>query len=250
MVGAGATVFAGRNLELEVFRGNRDQGNLVAMLIEFIGAAGSGKSFLTDRALDSLVARGLAARDFDLQAIKKTDPRTIYLTVRAMYLGVKTKPRSLSALAEAAAMIARYSIRREYSEKSRDISITSEGLFHRIITLQRKSRGLDMTQIAEILFQRVQPSDVVVVVEAKPEIVFTRRSHRNRVNDIFSRESVKADIAIVNESIDVITYIQRTLRPSMRILRVRADEEGGDAALAQILDVLEVSNDDIPNAPL
>jgi hypothetical protein len=193
------------------------------VLIEFIGAAGVGK------------------RNFDLIEIKKSVPRNLILAPQATWLGMMTRPKTPSHLARAVSVIAKYSIRRNICLQSGGIHITSEGLFHRIITLHRNSRSIGMVQLADMLFGKIEPPDVVVLVEASAEKVFARRSDRNRPNDLFSVDSVKADITIVKECIGAMVYVQRTVHPSMRILQVTADEEGGEAAIEKIVAALEVS---------
>lgn len=209
------------------------------MLVEFIGAAGTGKSFLSERVLDGLRARGITARNFDLIEIDRTDRRNLALMSKAVYLGAMTLPKKLSFLPRAVGDIARYSIRREICEQVGGIHITSEGLFHRIIGFHRNSRARGMAQIAGMLFSRIQPPAVVVIVEASVEKVFARRTERNRANDIFSLESVAADIAIVKECVTTMEYVERTLGSPLRILRSDTNEEGGVAAVADIVAVLE-----------
>lgn len=210
------------------------------MLVEFIGAAGAGKSFLSDRALDALKAKGLAAVNFDLIRIDKAAPRNLFLAVRAVYLSIVTRPISLFRLKRAFAGISSYSIRRELCKQIGGIQITSEGLFHRIITLHRNSRGLEMNQLADMLFRKIQPPDVVVVVEVSARTALTRRIARNRPNDLFTRESVRADVEIISETIEVMEHIKRTLHPPMRVIRVNAEEEGGEIAIAKIVTALEL----------
>lgn len=210
-----------------------------AVLVEFIGAAGVGKTFLADRVLIGLQETGIEAWNFDLIGISRIAPSNLVLALEAVYMGAMTRPKRPFFFARAVGVIARYSIRRRICEQVGGIHITSEGLFHRIIRLHRESRVSGKLQLADMLFRRIQPPDVVVVVEAKVEAVFARRSDRSRANDLFSVDSVKTDIADVKESIGGMEHVQRTLHPSMQILRIAADEEGGEAAVAEIIAALQ-----------
>ncbi len=209
------------------------------MLVEFIGAAGAGKSFLADRILRSLMEKGIAASNFDSIAFRKTSPRNLLMAARAAYLSLMARQKSLSCYARTFTIITRYSIRRVLCEQVSGIYITSEGLCHRIITMYRNSKVPDMYQLASMLYRRIDPPDVVVVVEVSPGTIFSRRSARNRADDIFTPESVNADAKIISESIEVMTQIKRTLHPPMRIMRVNAEEEGARGAIAEILAALE-----------
>lgn len=219
------------------------------MLVEFIGAAGAGKSFLSERVIDELQSRGLVARNFDLIKIERAAPRNLALLAKAIYLAAIMRPKKPALMAQTIGDIARYSIRREICRQVEGIHITSEGLFHRIVGFHRNSGALAMTQLAGMLFSKIQPPAVVVVVEASAEKVFARRTARNRANDIFSLESVGADIAIVRECVATMEYVQRTLSSQMRILRLDANEEGGAGAVANIIAELE-RNAGTPAAPV
>ncbi|NNC58052.1 MAG: AAA family ATPase [Woeseiaceae bacterium] len=209
------------------------------MLVEFIGAAGAGKTFLSERVRGTLKDEGLAAQNFDLIQIHKAAPRNLFLATRAVYLSVMTRPITLFRAKRAFAVIASYSIRRELCEQAGGIQITCEGLFHKIISLYRNSRGLEMDQLADMLFRRIKPPDVVIVVEVSAQTAFARRSARNRPNDHFTRKSVRADVEIITEMIEVMARIKQSLHPPMRVVRVNAEEEGGEVAVADIVAALK-----------
>ena len=209
------------------------------MLVEFIGAAGAGKSFLTDRVIDRLLSNGWSARNFDFIEIDKASPRNLFLVLRAIYLCALTRPKALPLVRYSTEAIASYNIRREICDRADDISITSEGLFHHIITFQRNSKSLNMNQISSLLFRKIRPPELVVMVEVSAETVFTRRTRRNRENDHFSRESVMADVEVLRHSIDAMVHVQETLYPQMRVFRVNSEREGGDEAVASIVSAIE-----------
>jgi hypothetical protein len=199
------------------------------VIVEFIGPAGVGKSFLSGRVLQGLRARRIDAHNFDLIEIRKTSPRNLLLAARAIYLGLMTKPTSFFHFRRAFKVIARYSIRRILCEEIGGVYITSESLFHRMIRLHRNSRSLGMVQLADLLYRRSSPPDVVVVVEASAEKIFARRSKRNKATDQFSRESIQADIAILRDCIEAMVHVRRTSGHFLRIIRVNAESDDGEA---------------------
>lgn len=230
-------------LAVRLVRG-KNQARPDLMMVEFIGAAGAGKSFLSGRVLDALTARGMAAGNFDLIEIDRAAPRNVFLAARTFYLSVMARQKTLSRFAHTFTSIARYSIRRELCEQLGGIHITSEGLLHRIITIHRNSRALGIGQLADMLYRRIQPPDVAVFVEVSARTAYARRSTRNRANDLFTRESVRADVEIIAGTIEVMAHIKRTLHPSMQVVCVSAEKDGAEEAVAEIVAALTM--DDLP----
>lgn len=212
------------------------------MMVEFIGAAGAGKSFLSDRVREALKGRGMAAINFDLIEIDKVSPRNAFLVARAFFLTVMAKQKTLFCFKHTFETIARYSIRREVCEQVEGIHLTSEGLIHRIITIHRNSSGLGVDQLANMLYRRIRPPDVIVFVEVSAQTAFARRSARNRANDLFTRESVMADVKIIGESIEVMEHIKRTLHSPMRIVRVNTEQVGAEDATAEVIAALTIDD--------
>ena len=196
------------------------------MLIEFIGAAGVGKSYLSGKVLEQLSGSGVVVGDFDLLEIRKADPRNLLLAARAVLLAMAIRPKGRAEFMHAVRVISSYSIRRALCEKSEGVYLTSEGLFHRLISLHRRSKVSGMAQLARMLFRHIRPSDIVVVVEASPEKIYERRFARRRARDVFTRESVREDVTAVENTFEVMLDIQRTLSPGMRIVKVAAEEDG------------------------
>ena len=210
-----------------------------SVTVELIGPAGVGKSFLCERLLGEARAAGIPLRDFNSLPVNKMAPRTVAMLLEAIVLAFRTQPKSVAWMIRASRVIARYSIRRDICSRLPGASITSEGIFHRIISLHRNSRTLGMIDVAELLLERIPPPDVVVIAEAAEETVFARRSYRNRINDYFCTASVKADIEITRRSVRVIEHVRASLYPQMLILRVSNDEEGGGGAVGQVLSAIE-----------
>ena len=208
------------------------------MMVEFVGAAGVGKTYLSGRVLETLRERGVTARDFTLIDKRRAGAHSLVLLAKAVGLSVRMRLRNPSAFRKSVEVIWKYTLRREVGKQLDGIQVTSEGLFHKIISFYRKSEGLDMNELADILFRDIDPPDAVIVLEADPDIVFERRSARNRPNDRFSRESVRDDIAAVRKTVGAMEHIRATRNPAMQVLRVPLEEDGGDSAVATIITAL------------
>jgi adenylate kinase len=216
------------------------------MMVEFVGAAGVGKTYLSGRVLETLRERGFAARDFTLIDKRRAGAHSLVLLAKAVGLAVRMRLRTPSAFRRSVEVIWKYTLRREVGRQLDGIQVTSEGLFHKIISFYRKSDGLDMNELADILFREIEPPDAVIVLEADPDIVFARRSARNRPNDRFSRESVRDDIAAVRRTVGAMEHIRATRNPAMQVLRIPLEEDGGDNAVATIIAALGSSTGAAP----
>ena len=82
-----------------------------------------------------------------------------------------------------------------------------------------------MTDIADRLFKLVSLPDIVVVVEAGIEKIFARRSNRNRQNNSFSRESVKQDVLLLDDTIMAIKHVQRIPKANTQLIVLDVDED-------------------------
>lgn len=208
------------------------------MMVEFVGAAGVGKTYLSGRVLEALQARGLVARDFTLINKRRAGAHSLVLLAKAIGLVMQMRLRNPSTFWKSVEVIWKYTLRREVSKQLDGIQVTSEGLFHKIISFYRRSDGLEMNQLADILFRKIEPPDAVVVLEADAETVFARRTDRSRPNDRFSPESVRADIAAVRRTVGAMEHVRSTMNPAMQVLRVSVEEDGGDTAVAAIVAAL------------
>jgi hypothetical protein len=208
------------------------------MMVEFVGAAGVGKTYISERVLETLRERGFTARDFTLIDKRRAGAHSLVLLAKAVGLAARMRLRNPSAFRKSVEIIWKYTLRREVGKQLDGIQLTSEGLFHKIISFHRRSDGLDMNDLADILFREIEPPDAVIVLEADPDIVFARRSARNRPKDRFSHESVSDDIAAVRRTVGAVEHIRATRNPAMQVLRIALEEDGGDIAVATIIAAL------------
>ena len=216
------------------------------MMVEFVGAAGVGKTYISERVLDTLRERGFTARDFTCIDKRRAGAHSLVLLAKAVGLAARMRLRNASAFRKSVEIIWRYTLRREVGKQLDGIHVTSEGLFHKIISFHRRSDGLDMNELADILFREIEPPDVVIVLEADPDVVFTRRLARNRPNDRFSHESVQDDTAAVRRTVGAVEHIRATRNPAMQVLRIPLGEDGGDNAVATIIAALGSSTGAAP----
>src|SRR5690606_39225744 len=81
-----------------------------SMMVEFIGPAGVGKTFLSNRTIEELRKRGDAVGDFNLIEINKLAPRNLALMARGVYLSASTRPKVPFHIMRAARIIVAYNI--------------------------------------------------------------------------------------------------------------------------------------------
>ena len=100
-----------------------------------------------------------------------------------------------------------------------------------------------MTDIADQLFKYVNLPDIVVVVEAGMEKIFSRRSDRNRQNDSFSRESVKRDVLLLEDTIMAIKHVQRFLKANTQMIVLDAEKDDTKAAVEKTVNFIQARLD-------
>ena len=212
-----------------------------AVLVEFVGAAGVGKSFLAVRVRDALVQRHLPATDFRKVSIKKFSLRTIVTVSYAAYLAASIRPKTLRAYVFAVKEIAKLQLRWNTSRRGRGIYLCDEGLIHRLRAFTRNSNGLCMKEIADRLARHVVTGHIVVVVEAGVEKILARRSERRRRGDKFSNESVAADVRLLQDSIATIIHLQQSSQRDIRLIRVNVEGDGCETLAGDIADAAEAA---------
>jgi hypothetical protein len=216
-------------------------------LVEFVGAAGVGKSFLSAKVHAVLEQRNVPVADLESTRIKTFDVRTASTLLHAAALAASIRPKSLHAYARAARGIAKVQLRWDMCRQRPGIYLCDEGLIHRLRGFSRASDRLGMTEIADRLVRHVVVGHVVVVVEASVDKILSRRTARHQPGDEFSRESVAADVDLLQQSIATIVHLQRSTGYGIRMIRVdgengdfdRLAEEIADAAQIAMLDVVK-----------
>jgi deoxyadenosine/deoxycytidine kinase len=208
------------------------------VLIEFVGAAGVGKSTLTKELHYALQTKGLIVNDFEALAIKWRASNFLHIA-QAFHLALQTQPRTLSAFSMATKKIASYQIRRRIADNAGGIHLCSDGMVHKLRKFHRLSKGIRMCEIAEKLFTHIPPPDIVVVVEACADTVYSRRLSRNRSGDRFNRASVQADVRLVEDSIKSIIHIQNTVAQTLQMIRVNTETSDDEVIKQRLIDTVE-----------
>jgi hypothetical protein len=203
------------------------------ILVEFVGASGVGKSYLLARVGEALRQRGAQVHELDAIRTRKFDPAKILPLLKAGYLVKLTRQQSLYHYPGMVKKLARDMIRRQaVISGPGGIYLCSEGPFQRARALYRGSAGLDMAGIAALLFRHIAPPDAVIAVEATAPTIYNRRVARGKRGDLFSLESVAADVALLEESIRAVEHVRRHVAPGLQLLRVDLDNADATPAVA------------------
>ena len=195
----------------------------LSVTVEFLGAAGVGKSHIRERLTHALRSRGHLVLDSTEIRLGQFRSRGALEWLKASYLLYLVNPKLLFTYTRSARKIAHCTLLDKLSKKARCVGVVDEGIFHRVRGLQRRSPGRQMEDIAELMFLHIRAPDLVVVVEAAPDIVYERRLQRSRRSDVFSLDSVAADVQLVADSVSAIEHIQRTIAPHLKVVRVNVD---------------------------
>jgi hypothetical protein len=211
------------------------------ILVEFVGASGVGKSYLLARVGEVLRQRGAQVHDLDAIRTRKFHPASVLLVLKAGYLVTLTRQKSRHHYRAMVKRLAQDMIRRRaVTRGASGIYVCSEGPFQRARALYRGSAGIDMAEIADMLFRHIAPPDAVIAVEATAPTIHSRRVARRKRGDSFSVASVAADVALLKESIRTVEHVRRHVAPDMQLLRVDLDSPDAAVGVAsRLASVLE-----------
>jgi hypothetical protein len=213
--------------------------NSNSMLVEFVGAAGVGKSFLLARLRESLMRRDVLVTDFKGIRIRRFSVASVSAVFSALWLALLTRPVSCLVYFRNVRTLSAYAIRRRTAISEGSVYLCSEGLFHRIRRFHRSSKGVSMTRIAATLFKFIPPPDVVLVVEASVATIHARRTNRARPGDAFTWKSIHADVQLLADSVRAIENVQESIAPHLVVIRVDVDTASIDETANRIANVLE-----------
>jgi thymidylate kinase len=208
------------------------------ILVEFVGAAGVGKSFLTAKLVGELQKRRLPVIDLARTPIKRSAPQNWAIAVAKTLAALELMPRSFSAYLATAKRLAKHEIRAAECRQDTAIFVLDEGIFQKIRAFYRNSRATDMLQITERVLRHASFPDVVVVVEGTVERVLTQRSQRKGRSTKFNRASIRNDVLLVADTIRTIEHTQRR-SPGLRMLRINIECDDIGAAIDCLANLLE-----------
>lgn len=219
--------------------GRGTEGNVA--LVEFVGAAGVGKSFLSAKVHAALKRRDAPVADFELVSINKRSIRTALTALRAASLAASIKPSSLQAHAFVTRGIAKVLLRWDVCRRRSGIYLCDEGLIHRLRGFSRASHRLSMIEIANRLVPHVVVGDVVVVIQASVDKILSRRTERRQPADEFSRESVAADVHLLRDSIATIVHLQKSVDCGIRMILADGEHDDYDGLAEEIADAAQAA---------
>lgn len=156
--------------------------------IEFVGHAGSGKTFLADQLVAALrekheVSRGMKVRGTDAVRFALFNPRLVFDLMR---LVVWARPKTLKSGYKAVCKLAFYQMKRKRAERQgTGVIVFDEGMLQRLRSLRSNSNGdrVSYAEMEESLRKRLFPKpDLVVFVVASLETAAKRKVKRDATN--------------------------------------------------------------------
>jgi thymidylate kinase len=202
------------------------------LLVEFVGAAGVGKTVLAEAVGAALMRREIPVQMFRGTPVDPSPIRRARALARAAWVSARLKPRTLRNFWSQAHTIARHQLR-WHSVGSGRVLLCDEGAFHRMRGFFRNSNGLGMQDIADRLVDHMAMGDLVVVVTASVENIQARRVARGKPGDKLDRESVQADVTLLEQSLATISHVKNSGR-RLRVLLVDAEGDGLDEATERV----------------
>jgi broad-specificity NMP kinase len=203
------------------------------LLVEFVGAAGVGKTVLAEAVGAALTRRELSVQMFRSMAVDPSLLHRVQAFARAAWASARLKPRTLRRFWLQAKNIARHQLRWN-SAGSGLVLLCDEGAFHRMRTIFRNSNGLAMKEIADRLVDHMALGDMVVVVTASVEKIQARRVARGKPGDKLDRESVQADVTLLEDSMATISHVKSSGR-RLRVLLVDVEEDSLEEATERVV---------------
>jgi len=209
------------------------------IFVEFVGAAGAGKSFIASELHDELDRRKIGAADLLDSAISKIDIRNYLIFANAFIVASRLAPRDLALHISTVKRLSKLNIRRAAADAASQVVICDEGIFQIIRALYRNSRAHSMVEVASRLRGYVDMPDIVIAVDASADTVFSRRTRRNRTGDRFDRQSVARDVAMIGDTVAAVRHVQTFPEVSMDCLLVDVNESSFQPVIDKIAALIE-----------
>jgi hypothetical protein len=207
--------------------------------VEFLGASGIGKSYLLGRLVEELKNRNIAVANLDDAQSKKTSLRTLHKVLTIAWVTLRIRPLSVPDYLKIVRLLARKSDVPRHSPEVEQVFVRSEGVFHDLRIIARRSQLKDMYEIASRLLPILYFPDVVVVLEASAQRIYDQRISRSRRGDVFSLDSVKLDSEVTNESIRVIESCRVKYRPKIQVVKCNLEQLQTHDAVYLIAGIIE-----------
>jgi deoxyadenosine/deoxycytidine kinase len=209
------------------------------IFVEFVGAAGAGKSFIASKLCDELDRRRVRAMNLVDARIRKLDFRNYLIILHASLVALRIFPRSIVLHKKAIKRLAKLTIRRKTIASNTKVIVCDEGIFQIIRALFRNSRAASMIDVADRLKGFVEMPDIVVVVDASVDTVFARRTTRDRPGDMYDRNSVARDVSMVRETVAVAKHVQSFSEVDMNVLVVDVNPSDLHSVVEEVATLVE-----------
>jgi len=209
--------------------------SLKSTLVEFVGPAGVGKSYIHARVMETCIKRGFDVQSLDIKMrslLRFGFPRSL---IAAASLALALRPRSLRQSWRTVKILLRIILASRAVDGNGGVWVWSEGIFHRLRELGRLTRTSDMRWIAETISSHTRFPDVVVVLEGSAAAIYERRVKRGRSGDEFDLTSVEGDVRLVRDSIETIAYIGRTHSPHTKWVCFDVERESTERIVLEII---------------
>jgi GTPase SAR1 family protein len=212
--------------------------------VEFLGASGIGKSYLIGKLVEELESRNIAVTNLDDARLNKASLRAFQKMLRIAWVTLHIRPHDLHVYLKTVRLLARISLAPRDSRQVAGVFVRSEGVFHNLRTIARRSRLRDMYEIASRLLPAVFLPDMIVILEASAQRIYDQRVSRGRQGDVFTLNSVEIDCCTTHESIKLVDLFRRRHYPGMQIVRCNLDQLTTRDAVNRIATIIEdaVSN--------
>lgn len=181
-----------------------------------------GKSTVIKKVFNILDEKNIAYDNLTIHKGKKIKMKNIYPIFMALCLTFKFKPKSLLEAYKILRDLAFHFIISSSSDEGKIIKIYDEGIIHKARALRRFCEKPDLNRMLVASFKYVEIPDVLIVLEASPEVIYKRRKKRNRQNDVFNYETIKKETKDleVEEMFNVYRHDKNGLGKKIKIINV------------------------------
>jgi hypothetical protein len=207
-------------------------------LVEFVGAAGVGKSYWVTKVVEGCERRGIEIANMDVIP-PRTNPLQLWaIALRSAVLAVALRPNSPSDFLLVCKSLSRLTMVSSSAGGASGVSVCSEGFFQKIRAISRRVKIHDMREIAGMVMATMRPPDIVVVLEARASTIYRQRVARDRDGDRFTMDSVRQDVYKTRESSRAISHIKECLAPSMLAFWVDVEGSAIEPRVAEICEAI------------
>lgn len=130
--------------------------------------------------------------------------RNIVPMIKALYITLTIKPISIIGFITTFKALSLLKMISISNDKQCNITIFDEGLFHKSRALKRFSKEPTLVNTLKKFSKIIGFPDILVILEADPDVIFRRRTKRNRTGDKFDYQSIVKEINLDNPELNNI----------------------------------------------